>query len=271
MIRGCAPATLRYYTTKVLHLMRLLGPQTLIADIDAKMVDEMVAARINEGASRSTVSKEFRALGSVLRMMRRRGQWSGDVDAVLPDGWSTDAKTGGETHTLEQARALVEALQPSRAGHVAFLFVTGARLGPSFAAERDDIDLVESLIRIRGTKTKRAARVVPVFGHVADLAARARLAAHPTGPAYPSWGNVRRDMAAACRRAGVPVLGPNGCRRSAATWLVEQGAPTGIVSFFLGHTTSRLVEQVYGRLDGEKLAKGFESVGIKIATGSGPS
>lgn len=263
--RGRAQDTISYYNTKLGHLVRVLGDETHIETLTAEVIDGYIAKCLAEGASRNTVGKELRALGGVLRLAQRRQQFSASLESVLPHAWEHDAPERGSVHSLEQATCLVDTIAPKRAAHVAYLYVSGARLAASHRAERIDFDLEASLLRVRGTKTKRAARTVPIFEHVAELAVRAFIGAAADGPAFEPWGNVRRDLAVACRAAGVPIITPNGCRRSASTWLIERGAPSSTVAYFLGHTTSRLVEQVYGRVDGARLAEAFAAVGIRAA------
>lgn len=265
--RGRAPDTLRYYDTKLGHLLRVLGAATPLDDITATSVDELIAIRLGEGASRSTVAKELGALRGVLRLAKRRGEYSGDVGSVLPEGWSSGYKPRKAHHSREQLDSLLAELPSDRASHVAFIVVTAARLGESVRARRSDFDLARSTIRVRGTKTPCAFREVTVFEHVADLAARAFLGAAQTGPAYRRWSNVRRDLEVACERAGVPKVTPNDLRRTPSKWLVERGAPSNLVAYFLGHSTSRMVELVYGKIDGRQLARAFDAVGIPTAAG----
>lgn len=263
--RGRSDETIRYYETKIGHLLRVLGIDKPLGDIRASDADHLISVRLAEGAGRSTVAKELGALGGVLRLAKRHGAFSGDVEQVLPEGWSAGGTPRSRSWTLDQARELVAGFRPDRAAHIAFLFVSGARLSPSHRAQRADIDLASGLIRVRGTKTKAAKRIVPIGEHVAEFARVAHDGAAPSGLAYAPWGNIRRDIARVCDRLKLPLGTPNDCRRSAATWLSERGAPSSTIAYFLGHTTSRLVEQVYGRIDGPKLATAFEASGIKIA------
>ena len=92
------------------------------------------------------------------------------------------------------------------------------------------------------------------------------------GTVVESWGNVRRDLAVAinainARRAkeaakrgekAPPLMAhvsPNDLRRTFASWLKQRGVDSMIVAKLLGHTTSRMVELVYGHLnDASKIA-----------------
>lgn len=261
--RGRSDATIRYYEVKLGHLLRVFGDDKPIEEFGPADSDHLISTRLSEGVDRHTIAKELGALGGVLRLAQRHGTFTGNVAQVLPQGWSAGYVPQTRSWTLEQAHELVGHLRADRGAHIAFLFASGARLGASHRAQRPDIDLPSGLIRVRGSKTAAAKRVVPIAAHVAELAHIAFNGAAEVGLAYGKWGNVRRDIARACEALGIPAGTPNDCRRSAATWLSERGAPSSTIAYFLGHTTSRLVEQVYGRVDGPKLANAFEAAGIK--------
>ena len=129
------------------------------------------------------------------------------------------------------------------------------RLGESAAAQPDDIDWDGGTVRLRGTKTRRSARVVPILSSTRCYL----VAAHRCMP-FGSWGrsNASRDLNAAADRAGVGRLRPTDLRRTAAMWLRQSGASASAIAEYLGHTSSRMVEQVYGRLQGVELGKLLE-------------
>jgi integrase len=79
------------------------------------------------------------------------------------------------------------------------------------------------------------------------------------------WGNVRRDLHAAVERANtgimqraveageetwieIPKVSPNDLRRTFASWLVQQQVPLLTVAALMGHSSTRMVERVYGKL-----------------------
>jgi integrase len=261
--RERASKTLEYYATKLGHLLFVFGEERTLDTIDAAAVDDYIAERIDAGASRHTVAKELGSLRGVLRLAKRRGEYNGDPATVLPEGWSSGYKPRKLSLTIPQARKLLQALPAPRRPHIAFILATGARWGESVRARA--VDMGPLSVELRGTKTARATRTVPIFRHASEFAKRARAGAERNGPAFPRWSNVRRDLAAACVAAKLPVVSPNDLRRSAATWLVGRGAPSNLVAYFLGHTTSRMVELVYGRIGGQQLADAFAAVGIAVA------
>ena len=57
--------------------------------------------------------------------------------------------------------------------------------------------------------------------------------------------NVRRELAAICEAAKVPVMLPNELRHSCASLLSDMGVSNDRIADLLGHTTTRMVDQHY--------------------------
>ena len=73
------------------------------------------------------------------------------------------------------------------------------------------------------------------------------------------WTNVGRDLPGLLVGLGYQRATPNDLRRTLATWLRAAGAEASLVAEVLGHTDSRMVERVYGRLSPAQLAAALES------------
>lgn len=248
--RGCADGTIHMYRVKSGHLVRVIGNDTPLSHITARVVDDYTYRRLDEGASRSTIGKELTTLRVALKVAARRGEWSGSVDAVMPDRWAVNYEPRRTALSHWDALALIQALEPHRSQHAAFLLATGMRWGESLRALPGDVDGRQWLVRVRGTKTDAAAATVPIVGP-----ARYFLAWGAKGLPFPAWGNVRRDLAAACARAGIPAVTPNDLRRTHATWLRMAGVEPSLIAGVLRHRDSRMVERVYGRVDPRTLGR----------------
>jgi integrase len=242
------------------HLLRLLGEDRPLAKVDAIAVDAFIAARLEEGASRNTIGKELTTLRSTLKIARRRGQFPRSIDEVMPEQWSSGYRPRERALTREEADKLLGALPPHRAAHVAFILATGARWSESVRARREDVDLEGCRVYLRGTKTDLARRTVPVVPSFASFLAQA-LAGTTTEAEqmFRPWTNVRRELSAACTRAGIAAVSPNDLRRSCATWLRGAGVAPDLIGAFLGHKDSRMVERVYGRLPADILGELFRA------------
>ena len=62
-----------------------------------------------------------------------------------------------------------------------------------------------------------------------------------------SAANVRRELRRICKAAGVTPVTPTDLRRSCASLLSEEGVPNHRLKDFMGHTTTRMVDQHYRR------------------------
>ena len=56
-----------------------------LREMSAKHVDGYVCRRRRETATDHTIHKELTALRRVLRLAKRHGEWSGDLDSVMPE------------------------------------------------------------------------------------------------------------------------------------------------------------------------------------------
>jgi integrase len=225
-------------------------------------IEKYIDQRTAEGAARTTVKKELRALGAVLRHAKRVGLWAGDVQRVIPE-YADDYQPRKRALSWQEALRLLQALEaPNNAQHidrarnraaaVAFMLATGARWGEVTRARREDV--ADHFVTLRGTKTKAAARAVPIVKMTRSLLDYALSAVgNRKGKLFDSWQNPNRDLEVACTQAGIPKASPNDLRRSLATWLRVLGVDISVIAAVLGHTTSRMVERVYGRLSPEEL------------------
>ncbi|MAT29515.1 MAG: hypothetical protein CMN29_32040 [Sandaracinus sp.] len=239
-------ATVQMYRQKSGHLRRVLGNPRL-RELARNDVLEFVSTRQAEGASNHTIVKELGTLRQALKLARTSGTFHRDTGAVIP---KLSAKYVPKDRFLTRAefRALRDALPEDRRVWVTVAVFTGARLSELRRLRWEHVDLEARRVRVRGTKTRASDRWVPMspalaeaLGSVPEEERRDRVLSH--------WKNVRRDLAAACDRLGIPRVSPNDLRRTLASWLKQEGVDSMIVARLLGHTTSRMVEQVYGHLD----------------------
>lgn len=134
-----------------------------------------------------------------------------------------------------------------RVATCAYLFAFGADWCAAERAERFDLGTAEScnrMVLIRGTKNAarwaEVPRVAP-FHPFAELA-REWLVRHGS---FPAWLNATRDLAAACRRAGLPRVTLRDLRRSHGKALAALGVSPHLIGRMLRHTDSRMAEKVY--------------------------
>lgn len=241
--------TAKMYRVKCGHLTRLLGENLKLAELGATRVDQFITDRLAEGASRMTIGKELTALRQVLRVAQRYDAFPFEIGKVMPIGFATNYEPKTRALTWDEFLRLVPEVarfSPEHAAMVVFFVAVAARKSEAERAEGSDIDWDSWTVRVRGTKTRRAADDVPIAEPFRPLFEA--LVPRTSGRLFSVWTNMTRDLAAACKRAGMPRVTANDLRRSNATLLRLGGASVDIVARMLRHADSRMVERVYGRL-----------------------
>ncbi len=276
--------TLDFYTKKGGRLLRYFeyggdpssasGPYPL-AGLNAAEVDgyisqrrlELPHANSTRNVTESTIAKELGTLRAVLKLAKRRGLWAGELSALLPSGFSPEYKPRTRWLTPEELQLLLVHLTPDRAARVAFIVATSACWGEANAAQRGDAN--GNQVLLRGTKRASRWRTVPLAlpAQQTLLAFALDHAAGTEGALFVHWQNVRRDLHAACVRAAIPVCSPNDLRRTCATWLRAAGVSIELISPVLGHTDTRMVERVYGKLPISALLERIRADAANFATG----
>lgn len=255
---GSPAGTRRCYEQKARHLSRLLGNE-LLDHLTREDYERYVATRIGEGANPHTVHKELVVLRGALRSAKERDRFHRGLE-VVP---KFDAQYTPRTTYLtpDQFYALCLELTPqrpnlkpgplarferrrnNRALYVMLAALASPRRGELEALRWEHVDYARNVIRIpKGKTIGRVVAIHPVLRPWLE-------ALHAEGAIVEPWGNIVRDLAGACTRAGVPRVTLNDLRRTFASWLVQAGESLYVVSRLLGHKSTRMVEMVYGQLD----------------------
>jgi hypothetical protein len=239
-----------YHEVKLGHWVRIFGAGAELAAVGspggfdayiAKRRAEPVAEGKNVGSH--TISKEVSVMLTVLRMAKRAGRYAGDLDVLRPFDLSAGYVPRTRALTAEELGALLGELTPDRGAFVALCVGLGVRKGEAFALRPEHVDLEAGVVHVPGTKTAGARRTVPVLAPFRGLVASA--AQHLPLRAW-ARGNYLRDLAAACKRAGIEACTPNDLRRTHATLLRNAGVDRDVVRSLLGHAAgSKMLETVY--------------------------
>ena len=249
---GCqdaSPSTWDMYSKKAGHVMRLLG-SSMVSELHVDDVQRYISHRLDEGAARETVRKELSTLRKALEEARRRGLFFGDPRSVVPKFRVT---YNPRRRFLSPAEfgALLSALRPHRARWVAVAVYTGARRSEVEALRWEEhIDLENGWVFIPGTKTAGSHRKVPL---PTPLAEYLRCTPVKSGRLVETWPNVGRDLPASCVRAAIARTTPNDLRRTYASWMKQAGEDSAVVAKLLGHSSTRMMDLVYGLLADENL------------------
>jgi len=217
-----------------------------------------IAARRKAGRSDSTIWSEMSRLRSALKWAQAKRL----IDKA-PKIWiPAQSPPRDKRMTREQVTALIASCQYPHVKLFAILAATtGARMGAILGLTWDRVDLERGLIHYADptvVRTNKGRSVTPIN----DLARIALVEAQrgATTPFVIEWAgqrvrSVKKGLATASERAGVPWVTPHVFRHSAAALMVEAGVPLVEVAQLLGHKNSKMVEEVYGRLSPSYLRK----------------
>jgi integrase len=266
-----------YVSARRKHLSRQLTKD------DAKLLDQgkLPVERLPAPVSDHTIFKEVSLLGATLRLAKKRRKWRGDVEEILPARGELAPEYEPRKRWLTEGelQLLLSKLEPDRHAQVAFMVALGAERGAVQRARREDISPDLGLVLVRGTKRPTRWREVPIVhemqrrlllavlehaqgdGAIASRDANALVA----GPLFTPWGNMWRDISAACTRAGIEHASPNDFRRSFGHWLRARGVVPATIGAVMGHVDSTMAERVYARLSPLELGAVIRAE-IRIAT-----
>lgn len=259
-VSGKADGTIRNTRAKAGHLMRILGRNlALDAFLPPKgvaLIAGYVAKRVGpgEGAMRSTIAVEVSVLKMALRVAARAGAFSGDTSLLTIRELRNAHKPRRRWLTPAQAEAVIAETPPQWREHVEVYIGTGVRRMELYAITASDVDLVSGFVRVRGTKTDLARRLVPMAPRVRAILER-RAKETPTGPLFREWKRQHLDLADICKRAEVERCTTSDLRRTFASMLLSKGVSASVLKELLGHSTTKQIDLVYGHVSPEaKLA-----------------
>lgn len=201
-------------------------------------------ARKRAGMAPSTIRTELEFLRACLKF--KYGAAAPKIE--LPPA----SKPRDRFLTKQEARALLDATET----HHVKLFIelalaTGARMSAILDLTWDRVDLKRGVADFnpagRNPTSKR--RTIVPLGQAQDALVKARegaLTDHVIEYAGQPVKSVKKAMAAAARRTGIPVS-PHVLRHTAAVWMAEADVPMQKIAQFLGHTSTRVTEAVYAR------------------------
>lgn len=247
------------------------------------------------GYSVSTLRRIRAVLVQAIKQAERWGLVARNV-AALTDGPKT-TRTEGRSLTVDQARALVEAVKGDRleAAFVVMLSL-GLRRGELLGLSWADVDLDgrqltirqalparrtgEGLVLREPKAGSRRSLMMPAEVVAALRSHRARQYADrmKLGPAWLDSGLVfttevggpvdprsfHRSTSTVARGAGLGHWHPHELRHSAASIMLAQGVPLEVVSEVLGHSSIRMTKDVYGHLIGNQKRDAADAMGAAL-------
>lgn len=273
--RGRSQGTRTRAEQKLAHFPRLWGLDCKLATIDAVKVGQYIDARLEDSpvttgfkkVGRLTIRDEIAFLRQMLKLARRQGRYHLAIDDVLPR-FETGHKPRRDWVREEDLPKLLEHVEPRHAAHLLFFVTTAGRLSDSYRARREDFDTTKWRALVRGSKTEGSYRTIPVTNFLRKWVKRMLKDAEGEGTLFVSWPNLHRDLRAACERAGIPKVSTNGLRRTFGKWHRIRGFSLDTISKLFGHTTAKLVRDVYADVEGDELAEIMAREGSRNKNGT---
>jgi len=238
-VEHSAAGTVNMYRCKLGHVSRIFGKHSPMSVITPTTIDRYIDKRREEGACSNTLAKELACLVQVCKHAKRESQYAGDISALKPVGFKSGYVPREAHLEREDLEKLRPVLKPHELAAVLVIVATSARLAEYGRLHRINVDTKTWLVRIPGTKTAKAKRVVPVPSpfHPLLLEALPHLET--------KWARISRDLPRRCKKAGVQRLTPNDLRRTHSTWLLEAGVSKALVADNLGHVGTKMLDLVY--------------------------
>lgn len=262
-----AAGTALMYKQKLGHVARIFGEHAPMASITPDAVDRFVEQRQAEKAKNNTIGKELTSIVQLCKHAKRSGEYAGDISALRPVGFSIDYTPRKGHIEPEWLPRLAKVLEPHQLAAVKVIVATSARLSEYLALTREDVDTKRWLVLLRGTKTPRAWRTVPIPSIFRKLLEEA------LPHLEPKWDRISKEFPVACEalKPPLPWLTANDLRRTHSTWLIEAGVAKALVADSLGHVDSKMVERVYGHADPEATMAVMEAqIAVRASAGRRP-
>lgn len=243
----CSPATFEILEEKWPHIKSYFGDDQLLQQItEANMV--AYAARAAEGDPEQGIAP--RSPGSVTREIKELYRGMRQL-GITPPAFPSVGKLGKGTRQLTRAQVtrLLTHLSPRWREHVIAYRLTGVRKAELFTIEAKHIDVVMWMMTVPGATSANGDddRKIPVHPQLQSILLK-RMEERPRGPLFQVWTNADRDLRQSGNEAGIGPVSFNVLKASFGAEMLRAGVPTREVAEFYGHTSTRMVEEHYNRL-----------------------
>jgi len=298
--RDVRPSTLRQYRDSLAPYIATFGGRPLqqLTKMDVeRVVTEQLSTGGRSGLGRAprTVNLGLTILSQALEDAVKQGLLPRNVAKLVMR--PKQQPTQMSTWTVDECRAFLEQATQDRLHAAWELTLRGLRRGEVCGLRWDDIDLKQSVLRIRQTRTEVDGRVV--IGEPKTSRSRRALPMDPTltaalhdlrrrqaserltaGPAaYDDSGWIVVDelgraiapsvysdrFARLARRAALPVIRLHDARHSWATLAHLNGVPVATISAWLGHATASFTMSTYVHSQADSLRAAGSLMGDLLA------
>lgn len=250
--KGDTASTMEVLELKASHISTAFGLQRDVATLTIEDSEAYLDHRRGQGRKDATIAKELGYLLAALRRLHRLNKYSGNLESLWPDALPKVFKGKSRWLTWHEYLRVLDEIAPQWKDHVIVYVSTGCRFAELYSLLAQHLR-AGSLI-ITGTKNEGAERKVPLSVE-ANEALQRRIAESHDGVLFPlaspdlkaqkrAW---LRALGGACRRLRIPHASTNDLRRTFASWCWHRGVDKDAVVRWMGHSSSKMIEQVYAQ------------------------
>jgi integrase len=233
------------------HLMDFYGADTPIEKCTDTNAYAKAALAVRQPA---TVARELRTLVQAFKAVDL-------TPPSLPE--LADSEARERFLTREEQLKLLAATPSERRDYIVMYLHLGLRKSELYRIELSDCDFDRNEVRVRGSKTLSADRLMPMSPEVYDVLWSRR----EDRPMFQPWheGNADRELRRWAKRAELGPLSFNDLRRTFATTLAAAGVPVLHLMHLMGHKSTRMLERVYARVaSGEHMHEAITKLSVLL-------
>jgi integrase len=236
--------SMRSARLSISHLRKFFGFDRAV-DITTDRIKAYAADRQKAKAANASVNRELAALKRMFSLAVEDGRLSHSPH--IPTLEEDNARQGFVDHLAFVAlrENLVEYLRDP----IAFLNLSGWRLGEMKALEWRDVDLVGRVVHLRPEISKnKDGRLLPLSGELLEIMDRAYAKRRPDCPFVfhrdsEPIGDFRKAWSTACRAAGLHPILVHDLRRTAVRNMVRAGISDRVAMTLSGHKTRSVFDR----------------------------
>lgn len=218
-------------------------------EIDNKLTNKYIKARLKEGGSITTIKVELAALNRALRLAQEDDKIASKPNIKIPN---VD-KVRKEFFTNDEYEAIVANLKGAYKAFVQIAYVIGCRRSELFHLKFKDLDFKNKLITFRDTKNGTDRRA-PMYGDISTILNDARKEAIKKGRCVPDnyvwvtkvntpFQTLSTPWTKALEKAGCPDKTFHSLRKTACRNLINSGVPESTACKICGWKDRRSMER----------------------------
>jgi integrase len=236
-------ATREAYQWRAQAVVRYFGHDFQIADLTREAVQGYLRQR-REQIGPNTLHKETVALRQALKEAKKHGRFLGNAHDLVP-AINPEYTPRRRWLTTQEFSQLLEAAPQKHKSWLWLQVYLGVNKSECGRLTWAHVNFAHGSVHVPGTKRTARDRVVPLHpelrAFLEQLKASGDVLVH-------QWPRVNWWLRQNCLKLGIVHVSTNDLRRTFASWLKQAGVDSLAVAHLLGHSSTTMVERVYGRL-----------------------